>query len=128
MGFEHLMIIGSGCEEFTAAIYVGRANLDPLVIEGDQRGGQLIRTTNVRNFPGFPEDINGFDLMSNMRVQAAKIGTRFRSGVVERIDLKEKTAIDEGDRIESRAVTISTGASPRILHIPGEEDFFGGKA
>jgi thioredoxin reductase len=91
MGFENLMIIGSGCEGLTAAIYVGRANLDPLVIEGDQRGGQLIRMTNVGNFPGFPEDINGFNLMSNMRVQAEKICTCFRSGIFERIDLKGRS-------------------------------------
>ncbi|MDR2372255.1 MAG: thioredoxin-disulfide reductase [Puniceicoccales bacterium] len=127
MGFENLVIIGSGCAGLTAAIYAARADLSPLVIEGDQPGGQLIRTTNIENFPGFPEGINGFDLVSNMRIQAEKMGARFRSGVVERIDLAKKIVICEGDRIESKAIIIATGASPRMLNIPGEEEFFGGK-
>ncbi|MDR1591157.1 MAG: thioredoxin-disulfide reductase [Puniceicoccales bacterium] len=127
MGFENLVIIGSGCAGLTAAIYAARADLNPFVIEGDQPGGQLIRTTNIENFPGFPEGINGFDLMSNMRTQAEKMGTRFRSGVVERIDLRRKLISCDGDGIESRTIIIATGASPRMLNIPGEEEFFGGK-
>jgi thioredoxin reductase (NADPH) len=127
MGVENLVIIGSGCAGLTAAIYAARANLNPLVIEGDQPGGQLIRTTNVENFPGFPEGINGFELMHNMRTQAEKMGTRFQSGMVERIDLKKKITICEGKETESRAIIMATGASPRMLAIPGEEEFFGGK-
>jgi thioredoxin reductase (NADPH) len=127
MGVENLVIIGSGCAGLTAAIYAARADLSPLVIEGDQPGGQLIRTTSIENFPGFPAGINGFELMSNMRTQAEKMGARFKSGVVERIDLGQKLINCEGDEIESRAIIIATGASPRMLAIPGEEEFFGGK-
>jgi thioredoxin reductase (NADPH) len=127
MEFENLVIIGSGCAGLTAAIYAARANLNPLVIEGSQPGGQLIRTTGIENFPGFPEGINGFDLMNSMRTQAEKMGARFRSGMIEHIDLAKKVTICEGDRIESRAIIIATGASPRMLAIPGEEEFFGGK-
>jgi thioredoxin reductase (NADPH) len=126
MGVENLIIIGSGCAGLTAAIYAARANLNPLVIEGDQPGGQLIRTTNIENFPGFPEGINGFDLISNMRMQAEKMGARFRSGIIERVDLAKKIVIGGGDEMKSRAIIMATGASPRMLNIPGEEEFFGG--
>jgi thioredoxin reductase (NADPH) len=127
MGFENLVIIGSGCAGLTAAIYAARANLSPLVIEGDQPGGQLIRTTSIENFPGFPEGINGFELMDNMRMQAEKLGTRFLPEAVDRIDLEKKIIICGDDQIESHVVIIATGASPRMLNIPGEEEFFGGK-
>ncbi|MDR1366702.1 MAG: thioredoxin-disulfide reductase [Puniceicoccales bacterium] len=127
MGVEDLVIIGSGCAGLTAAIYAARADLAPLVIEGQQPGGQLIRTTSIENFPGFPDGINGFDLVNNMRTQAEKFGARFRSGVVESIDLKKKVVDCEGDRIESRAIVVATGAVPRKLNIPGEEEFWGGK-
>jgi thioredoxin reductase (NADPH) len=126
MAFENLVIMGSGCAGMSAAIYAARANLEPLVIEGNQPGGQLVTTANVENFPGFPEGIGGFELMGNMRVQAEKFGARFRSGVAESVDLKKKIIGCEGESIESRAVIIATGASPRLLHIPGEKEFFGG--
>jgi thioredoxin reductase (NADPH) len=124
---EHLVIIGSGCAGLTAAIYAARADLVPLVIEGDQPGSQLIRTTNVENFPGFPDGIDGFELMSNMRAQAEKLGARFLSEVVNGIDWEKKITICGNGQMESRALIIATGASPRMLNIPGEEEFFGGK-
>ncbi|MDR2812750.1 MAG: FAD-dependent oxidoreductase, partial [Puniceicoccales bacterium] len=124
---ERLLIIGSGCAGLTAAIYAARADLAPLVIEGDQPGGQLIRTTNVENFPGFPDGINGFELMSQMRMQAEKLGAQFLPEIVSGVDLEKKVVICGNDSMESRALIIATGASPRMLHIPGEEEFFGGK-
>ncbi|MDR2806697.1 MAG: thioredoxin-disulfide reductase [Puniceicoccales bacterium] len=124
---EHLVIIGSGCAGLTAAIYGARAELSPLIIEGTQAGGQLITTPCVENFPGFPEGINGFELMANMRTQAEKFGARFLSATVERINLKQKE-LDLGDRsIWAKAIIIATGASPRMLSIPGEREFFSGK-
>jgi thioredoxin reductase (NADPH) len=124
---EDLVIIGSGCAGLTAAIYGARANLAPLVIEGNQPGGQLIRTTSVENFPGFPDGINGFELMSQMRTQAEKWGARFLPEAVGCIDLEQKVIDYGSDQVESRALIIATGASPRMLRIPGEEAFFGGK-
>lgn len=124
---ENLVIIGSGCAGLTAAIYSARASLNPLVIEGNMPGGQLTTTSEVENFPGFSEGINGFDLMASMRTQAEKFGARFLPIALDRVDLKNKVLFSADERIEARAIIIATGASPRMLNIPGEREFFGGK-
>src|ERR1700732_4365174 len=87
---QNVVIIGSGCAGLTAAIYAGRANLNPLVVHGHEPGGQLSLTTHVENFPGFPDGIMGPELIENMRKQAAKFGTEFKAGVVTDVDLTQR--------------------------------------
>ncbi|BET69012.1 hypothetical protein ASA1KI_39300 [Opitutales bacterium ASA1] len=126
---ENVVIVGTGCAGLTAAIYTARANLSPLVLEGVQPGGQLTTTSEVENFPGFPEGIDGFQLMDNLRKQATRFGTRFQHAVVEGIDVSGDIRIlktTEGE-IRTRAVIIATGASPRLTGVPGEKDYYGGK-
>lgn len=127
---ENVIILGTGCAGLTAAIYTARANLNPLVIEGGQPGGQLTTTTEVENFPGFPEGIDGFMLMQNLREQATRFGTRFQSALIKSVDFSGpvKKLIDEdGNALEARSVIIATGAAPRLLGIPGEKEMWGGK-
>jgi thioredoxin reductase (NADPH) len=124
---EKILIIGSGPAGLTAAIYAARANLDPLMIEGFARGGQLMITTDVENFPGFPDGIMGPDLMEQFRKQAERFGTRLISSDVTRVDFSQrpfKAWVGE-DEHEAEAVVISTGASARWLGIPGEEKLRG---
>ena len=126
---ENVVIVGTGCAGLTAAIYTGRANLSPLVIEGTLPGGQLTTTSEVENFPGFPEGIDGFQLMQNLRKQAEKFGTRYESGTVTGLDTSAwPYTLKLADReIKARTVIISTGASPRMTGIPGEKELYGGK-
>lgn len=126
---ENLIILGSGCAGLTAAIYAARANLNPLVLEGSQPGGQLTTTSEVENFPGFPEGIDGFQLMDNMRKQAARFGTRFEVALVEEADVEgDPITLKAGSTTyETRSLIIATGASPRLLGVPGEKEMFGGK-
>ena len=122
------VIIGTGPSGLTAAIYLARANLNPLVIEGPEPGGQLTTTTEVENFPGFPEGIMGPELMDNMRKQAERFGAQFKSGWVTRADLSKRpfTLTVEGlGEIQAESVIISTGASAKYLGIPGERDNVG---
>lgn len=126
---ENVVIIGTGCAGLTAAIYTGRANLSPLVLEGSQPGGQLTTTSEVENFPGFPQGIDGFQLMDNLRQQAARFSARFETGNVVSVDfasspLKLQT---EEREILAKAVIIATGAAPRMTGIPGEKELYGGK-
>jgi len=126
---ENIVIIGTGSAGLTAAVYTGRANLAPLLLEGTLPGGQLTTTSEVENFPGFPEGIDGFQLMDNLRKQAARFGARFEQARVESVDfsgrpLKLRTADRE---ILARVVIIATGASPRLMGVPGEKEYFGGK-
>jgi thioredoxin reductase (NADPH) len=126
---EHVVIVGTGCAGLTAAIYTARANLAPLVLEGVQPGGQLTTTSEVENFPGFPEGVDGFVLMDNLRKQAEKFGTRFKHAVVESVDFSKHPRVlktSEGE-VHARAVIIATGASPRMTGVPGERELFGGK-
>lgn len=127
---ENVIILGTGCAGLTAAIYAARANLEPLVIEGGQPGGQLTTTSEVENFPGFPEGIDGFMLMDNMRKQATRFGTRFTSDLIESVDFGsdvKRLVAASGKCYEARSVIIATGARPRLLDIPGEKELWGGK-
>ena len=124
---EKVLIIGSGPAGLTAAIYAARADLDPLMIEGMQRGGQLMLTTEVENYPGFPDGIMGPELMDGMRKQAERFGTRIVSSDVTKVDLSERPfKIWVGDDLyETQSLIVSTGASARWLGLPGEEKLRG---
>lgn len=126
---ENVIILGTGCAGLTAAIYASRANLNPLVLEGSQPGGQLTTTTEVENFPGFPEGIDGFLLMDNLRKQAARFGTRYETALIDRVDFSgEVKKLYAGDKsYEAHTVIVATGARPRLLGIPGEKELWGGK-
>ena len=126
---ENVIILGTGCAGFTAGIYTARANLRPLILEGKQPGGQLTTTSEVENFPGFPEGVDGFSLMDQLRKQATKFGARVEHAFVDRVDFSgEKKLLFAGDKkFEASAVIIATGAAPRLLGIPGEQEMYGGK-
>jgi thioredoxin reductase (NADPH) len=125
---ENIIIIGTGCAGFTAGIYAARANLNPLILEGKQPGGQLTTTSEVENFPGFPEGVDGFMLMDNLRRQALKFGARIQNTYVDSVSLNDskKVLTTAGKSIEAKAVIIATGAAPRLLGIPGEKEMYGG--
>ena len=126
---ENVIVLGTGCAGLTAAIYTARANLEPLVIEGNEPGGQLTTTSDVENFPGFPDGVDGFDLMDRLRRQATRFGTRTEYDVIESVDLfgPTKTLKSSSRTYEAKSVIIATGASPRFLGVPGEKEMFGGK-
>lgn len=122
------IVVGTGPAGLTAAIYLARANLNPLVIEGPQPGGQLTTTTEVENFPGFPEGIMGPELMAQMRKQAERFGAQFRSGWVVSADLSKRPftlELEGGEKLQSETLIISTGASAKYLGIPGEKENVG---
>ena len=119
-----ILIIGSGPAGYTAAIYAARANMKPLLYQGIQPGGQLTITTEVENYPGFPDGIQGPDMMVNFEKQAARMGTDIRYGLATKVDFSgdvKKVWIDDEKIIEADAVIISTGASAKWLGIPSEE-------
>lgn len=125
---ENLLIIGTGPAGYTAAIYAARANLNPLVIDGFQPGGQLTTTTEIENFPGFPEAIDGTTLVMQMRQQAERFGTRFKEGeVVEACltCLPHTITLSDGEKIEAKAIIIATGASAQYLGIESEQKLIG---
>lgn len=130
MGVENLVIVGSGPAGYTAAIYAARANLNPLLITGFQDGGipggQLMTTTHVENFPGFPDGILGPDLMDRMKAQAVRWGTRLIEADAEAIDLSQRPyrITAEGQVIETQALILATGASANRLGLPSEERFW----
>ncbi|MDQ6423152.1 thioredoxin-disulfide reductase [Paenibacillus sp. LHD-117] len=122
------IIIGTGPAGLTSAIYLARANMEPLVIEGWQPGGQLTTTTEVENFPGFPDGILGSELMDNMRKQAQKFGATFKTGSVKSVDFSKRpyTLEVEGlGQLQAESIIISTGASAKYLGIPGEQENIG---
>ena len=121
------IILGAGPAGYTAAIYTSRSNCCPLLISGMQPGGQLTGTTLVENFPGFPEGVDGPELMEMMRSQAARFGAQFMEGEVSRVDLTGrplKIWID-GELFQCRSLIICTGSSPRLLGLPHEREMYG---
>jgi thioredoxin reductase (NADPH) len=122
-----VIIIGSGCAGLTAAIYTGRADLNPLVLDGYEPGGQLALTTEVENFPGFPEGILGPELIERTRKQAERFGTQFRSGTVTKVDLSKRPfKIEVGkDAYEAESLIVAAGASARMLGIESEKHLLG---
>ena len=122
------LIIGSGPAGYTAAIYASRANLHPVLYTGLQMGGQLTTTTEVENFPGYPEGVTGPVMMEDMRKQAERFGTEIRFGIVTAVDFSghsHKVTIDGEKQIEADAVIIATGAAAKYLGLPSEEKFKG---
>ena len=125
---EKCLIIGSGPAGYTAAIYTGRANLSPVLYEGLQPGGQLTITTEVENFPGYPQGIGGTQLMDDLRAQAERFGVDIRTGIVTKVDFSErpyKITIDDEKTLEAETVIISTGASAKYLGLEDEQKYAG---
>ncbi|HET7209565.1 MAG TPA: thioredoxin-disulfide reductase [Terriglobales bacterium] len=124
---RNVVIIGSGCAGHTAALYTARAKLTPLVIEGHEPGGQLSLTTLVENFPGFPEGIQGPELIENMRKQAARFGAEYRMGHVVKADLSKSpfTVTIGRETIQTRTLVIASGASARWLGLVNEQALIG---
>lgn len=119
---EKVVIIGTGCAGLTAAIYCARASLSPLVLSGVMPGGLLTTTGTVENFPGFPDGISGFDLMSKMQVQAEKFGARIKFATVESVELAAKpfTVVADGEPIQTQTIVIASGASHKHLGLESE--------
>jgi thioredoxin reductase (NADPH) len=119
---EKVVIIGTGCAGLTAALYTARANLGPLVLTGTMPGGLLTTTSIVENFPGFPEGIDGYELMTRMQKQAERFGARVRYGTVESVDLSRKpyTLTVDGESVETQTIIIASGASHRHLGLESE--------
>jgi thioredoxin reductase (NADPH) len=125
---HRLVIAGSGIAGLTAAIYAARSNNEPLVLEGDEPGGQLTLTTEVDNYPGFPEGIGGPELINNMKAQAERFGTEIQNGVIESVDDSSRPyeiELSSGDRLTADAFIAASGASARTLGIPGEDQLMG---
>lgn len=122
------LIIGSGPAGYTAAIYTSRANLSPILYSGQQPGGQLTQTTEVENFPGYPEGVTGQNLMEDLKKQALRFGTDIRSGLVTDIDVSSrpfKVTIGGNETIEAETIIIATGASAKYLGLPDETKYAG---
>src|SRR3989338_8000660 len=129
---ESIIILGTGIAGLTAALYAARANLNPLVLSGPEDGGQLTLTTDVENFPGFPEGVQGPELINLCKKQAERFGTRFELGMCTKIEKKEigsnhyfTVEIDGEKKIETKTIIIATGASARWLGLPSEQKYKG---
>lgn len=125
---RNVVIIGSGPAGLTAALYAARANLEPLILQGPEPGGQLITTTDVENFPGFPDGIMGPEMMIKFEEQAVRFGADLRYGIVTEVDLSEspfKLVIDEEKPILAKTIIVSTGASAKYLGIENEKRLLG---
>ena len=129
MQHEKVIIIGSGPAGYTAALYTARANFNPLVVTGDQPGGQVSITHEVENYPGFPQGVMGPDLVELFRQQAEKFGARVEFDYVSEVDFTQGSPFTvrttQGKEYRAEAVIVATGASPRKLGIPGEDEFIG---
>src|SRR5947199_73125 len=123
----NVLIIGSGCAGLTAAIYAARANLKPIVLDGQEPGGQLALTTHVENYPGFPDGIMGPELIENMRKQAARFGAEFKAGAVTEVDLRQRPfrITTDGHVYETKTLIVAAGASARLLGLKGERELIG---
>ncbi|MBQ3579733.1 MAG: thioredoxin-disulfide reductase [Bacteroidales bacterium] len=122
------LIIGSGPAGYTAGIYTGRADIKPILYTGMQPGGQLTITTDIENFPGYPEGVGGTEMMNDLRKQAERFGTDIRNGAIEKLDLSQRpfhATDDHGNEIEAETVIIATGASARWLGLESEKKFYG---
>ncbi|HEY9044775.1 MAG TPA: thioredoxin-disulfide reductase [Ohtaekwangia sp.] len=122
-----VLIIGSGPAGYTAAIYAARAGLNPVLYTGGQPGGQLTTTNDVENFPGYPEGINGSQMMIDLQKQAERFGTKINYGLVTSVDFSgypHKVTIDEKDEIVAESIIIATGATAKYLGLPSEEKFY----
>ena len=122
------LIIGSGPAGYTAAIYASRANLNPVLYEGIQPGGQLTTTTEIDNFPGYPQGVTGTEMMEDLKKQAQRFGTQVRYGMVTKVDFSKRPfslEIDGSKNIEADTVIIATGATAKYLGLPSEEKFRG---
>ncbi|MBR1563742.1 MAG: thioredoxin-disulfide reductase [Paludibacteraceae bacterium] len=127
---EHVkcLIIGSGPAGYTAAIYASRANLSPVLYEGPQAGGQLTTTTEVENFPGYPDGVEPFQMMDDMRRQAERFGTEIRSGIVTKVDFSvspKHVWVEDTEELTADTVIIATGASAKYLGLPSEKEYKG---
>lgn len=128
MEHTRCLIIGSGPAGYTAGIYTGRADLKPLLFEGNQPGGQLTITTEIENFPGYPEGVSGTAMMEDLRKQALRFGVEIRKRTIERVDLSKrpfKATDDKGNEIEAETIIVATGASARWLGLESEKKFYG---
>ncbi len=121
---EKVVIIGSGPAGWTAALYTARAQLAPLVLTGKQPGGLLTTTSIVENFPGFPEGVDGYELMTRMQKQAERFGAKSTFGVVEAVDFSKRpfALTVDGEKVEAETIIIATGASHKHLGVPGEHE------
>ena len=122
------LIIGSGPAGYTAAIYASRANLNPVLYEGIQPGGQLTTTTEIDNFPGYPQGVTGSEMMEDLKKQAQRFGTEVRFGIVTKVDFSKRPftlEIDGNNQIEADSVIIATGATAKYLGLPSEDKFRG---
>jgi thioredoxin reductase (NADPH) len=125
---ENVVILGTGPAGLTAAIYAARANLKPLCVEGTQPGGQLTITTEVENYPGFPDGVQGPEMMVGFRKQAERFGTRFKHGDVEKVDLQKRPftlTLADGSEVKTKALIIATGASAKLLGLHNEKRLMG---
>lgn len=128
MSTVKVLVIGSGPAGYTAGIYAGRANLAPVIYEGNQPGGQLTQTTEIENFPGYPDGVGGMEMMDELRKQAERFGAEVRPRNIESIDLSKRPFVaidDHGDEIVANTVIISTGATAKYLGIPDEIKYQG---
>jgi thioredoxin reductase (NADPH) len=121
---EKVVIIGTGCAGLTAALYTARANLNPLVLTGTMPGGLLTTTSIVENFPGFPEGIDGYELMTRMQKQAERFGAKVKYGTVESVDVSQKpfTLMVDGEPVQTETLIIASGAGHKHLDVPGEHE------
>lgn len=125
------LIIGSGPAGYTAAIYASRSSLQPVLYEGLQPGGQLTQTTEIENFPGYPNGTTGFEMMEDLKAQAKRLGTDIRSGMVTKVDFSldgtqpHRVTLDNGETLEAHTVIISTGASAKYLGLDDEKKYAG---